>query len=948
MLQKMISVRINPKIPSTFHLFPLLLLISSVFVGVVDAFWIHANSNVGRSFLYSHGNLATRRYHLSSSASITDQEVKQSSNHDSDSSKPQVLGTGFSNLVELPAALEDALRLAMGGIPSIQQNQRQQQIDLCVVTVSSLYDGSSSTSAPITSVVPFLLQKALDNHNVEILNLIGCTSAGLVSTVHLTPAETTTIESEGSFGVSITLCILPDTQVMTFHVENDAVSEDTITKLSPAEWRQKILGSITTTNNPTVFLLPSPAFHNNLDYLLRGLSYAIPPSQTFGAVASTVSSLSRARLFQYSKKNTNSSFDEGGSSSLKHTHGRGCVGVLFQGDAAFDVFIARGAKPVGGVYRIATGEGSIIRSLTLDEEMLLEKNGAARTGKPRPPLAEANYLLKNILSDDEATFMKSTLLIGVENNKNGSNSTDNDLDSLSQGGGHAYAVYQVANAGMKDGSVTLPLGSVDLQIGQRVRFFVREAEFAKQELHALWSGYQQVRSTSATPTGCFMFPSLDRGVKLFGGKPGYESSIVSENFIPNVQSISGFFSNGVIGPLNGVSPALEISGVASEINKPAVLHGSATCYAVIKSKSNRPRYLPGQIEEIISQDPSPNTQNNNKSPKDLSLLYGEKAPRAPDGELILRRREIHSGRSLTVSTVEWSVAEKKAVPTSALEGWMWEKETEVDRFRERVPLANLLSQVKQFMDVTKPRDWAGVTFSHSDKAFFTIIPELKRSEPQQGALRARYKPAQLVEELSDIATSLSVNSDGLIFGGSLDDVSTVRLATTLPILVSDLILYPYQLYQMRLAGADAVVFVTAALSTKDLVYLTKISSSLGLQSVVSVTSEVQLDRIVESNVNVSSIASLVVSNRNWEDFSVDESGEQALRILRSNSMALLLKKFPGVRILVEGRVGLIQKEGNISEYVKALKESGVSGAIVSRAFATMSKQKIGDFFSLNR
>ena len=87
-------------------------------------------------------------------------------------------------------------------------------------------------------------------------------------------------------------------------------------------------------------------------------------------------------------------------------------------------------------------------------------------------------------------------------------------------------------------------------------------------------------------------------------------------------------------------------------------------------ESNRPRYLPGQIEEIISQDPSPNTQNNNKSPKDLSLLYGEKAPRAPDGELILRRREIHSGRSLTVSTVEWSVAEKKAVPTIALEGWM--------------------------------------------------------------------------------------------------------------------------------------------------------------------------------------------------------------------------------------------------------------------------------------
>ena len=136
------------------------------------------------------------------------------------------------------------------------------------------------------------------------------------------------------------------------------------------EDRKHLVALRPATSNPTVFLLPSPAFHNYLDYLLRSLSCAIPPPQTFGAVASTLSSLSRARLFQYSKKNTH---NEDGSLSFKHTHGRGRVEVLFQGDAAFDVFIARGAKPVGGVYRIATGEGSIIRSLTLDDEIFLEK-----------------------------------------------------------------------------------------------------------------------------------------------------------------------------------------------------------------------------------------------------------------------------------------------------------------------------------------------------------------------------------------------------------------------------------------------------------------------------------------------------------------------------------------------------------------------------------------------
>jgi hypothetical protein len=48
----------------------------------------------------------------------------------------------------------------------------------------------------------------------------------------------------------------------------------------------------------------------------------------------------------------------------------------------------------------------------------------------------------------------------------------------------------------------------------------------------------------------------------------------------------------------------------------------------------------------------------------------KKAPRSEDGELILKRREVHSGRAMTVSSVQWSVAENLATPSSALEGWM--------------------------------------------------------------------------------------------------------------------------------------------------------------------------------------------------------------------------------------------------------------------------------------
>jgi indole-3-glycerol phosphate synthase len=152
-------------------------------------------------------------------------------------------------------------------------------------------------------------------------------------------------------------------------------------------------------------------------------------------------------------------------------------------------------------------------------------------------------------------------------------------------------------------------------------------------------------------------------------------------------------------------------------------------------------------------------------------------------------------------------------------------------------------------------------------------------------------------------------------------------------------LYPYQLYQLRLKGADAVSFIAAALSSKDLVYLTKIASSLGLQSVVSVTSEAQLKRVMSGSAG--SIAALVVSNRNWEDFSVDDSGQQALHLLQSDTMASFRLKFPDIPILVEGHVGLIKERGSAAGYIISLKQAGASGAIVGSALAAC---KISDLF----
>lgn len=373
-------------------------------------------------------------------------------------------------------------------------------------------------------------------------------------------------------------------------------------------------------------------------------------------------------------------------------------------------------------------------------------------------------------------------------------------------------------------------------------------------------------------------------------------------------------------------------------DKQVMIHGSASCYVLIGSKSRRPIYSADQArrekeeaEKLAKEQEEERdalaAEHDRKMKNARDITQGidddKPAPRSADGELIIKRREVHSGRALTISSVQWSVAEKMARPTSALEGFMWDKETEVDRFRERVPLSNLVSQCKLVdMDPSKPkpRDWIGPVRNAAKKGF-VIIPELKRTEPVTGSLRKRYDVKRLAKHLTKGgATALSVNCDPVFFGGSLEDITESREATSQailevsnaedgvvapPIMASDLILYPYQLYKLRLAGADAVNLVVGALTPKDLLYLTKIAASLQMDAVASVTSEAQIERLTKLGGNIGAIS---VSNRDLETFAFDDTGAQALSLLKSDALREFKKSNPETVVLAEGRVGMIEME----------------------------------------
>lgn len=894
----------------------------------------------------------------------------------SESVEPQAISTGYSSHPDLLDAIQEATKVALEGLPSLSRNQ----IDLGMIHVSSIYDGQYSP----TVVVPAILDACTTFYKgiVEdqvLKKLVGCYAGGVIgksnkqSTKNFTP-----IENEGGAGVVITMFLLPETAIRTFHVMEDDVPDD-VGRLSPDSWKTAVHLSGVDSSPPgeseaTFMLLPSPSFQKDADDFLRGMNMAFGDKATvFGALASTVSSLSRARLFRYD-------VDEPNCSSIL---AEGCLGVVFNGDFQAKVMVAQGAKPVGGIYRIISGQGSTVGAIQLDEvateqlqsfdtddgdeeedeesldEMDVKKRAAAAYAKasiPKPLLAEANYLMKT-LSDDDQGFMRKSILLGLEIS-GGIPKSPNELIRLAEGQGHRFAVHQVASAGMKDGSVTLPLGVVNIEKGQRLRFFVRDGNFGKKEVDAVLTGYKKKeieasfsdQGQSFNPSACIFFPTLDRGQKFFGGKGGYESNKLSE-FLPTVSSISGFFCNGVIAALD-------------ENDSKVRIHGSASCYAIVGSKSNRPVYSSAMAkaerevaeqkareEEIALRLAAAEEKKRTNIANGFVDSNENPAPRSEDGELILKRREIHSGRALTVSAVEWSVAEKTAVPSSTLEGFMWEKETEVDRLRERQPLANMVSQCKLFdLDPTKPkpRGWAAAVRA-ALKDDFIVIPEVKRIEPTLGSLRKRYDIQKITKRfVMSGARALSVNCDQVLFGGSHGDILEVREASinalieaanaedgkvTPPILASDLILYPYQLYKLRLAGADAVNLIVGSLASKDLLYLTKIAATLKMDVVASVTSEVQLRSLMKCAKDISAVS---VSNRDLETFSFDNTGSQALSLLKSDAIKALRELNPDLIILAEGRVGLIMDEQNDhTSYINELQNAGAHGAIIGGALASM-------------
>ncbi len=154
-----------------------------------------------------------------------------------------------------------------------------------------------------------------------------------------------------------------------------------------------------------------------------------------------------------------------------------------------------------------------------------------------------------------------------------------------------------------------------------------------------------------------------------------------------------------------------------------------------------------------------------------------------------------------------------------------------------------------------------------------FIAEIKRKSPSGGELRPGASAADLAAMYKSAgAAALSVLTDARYFGGTDDDLVSARAVSGLPALRKDFVVDPYQIYEARALGADAVLLIVRALSDLELGEMLDLTQRLGMDALVETHSAAEVDRALHAGATI-----IGVNNRDLDTLVTDVSLAPRLR-----------------------------------------------------------------------
>lgn len=202
----------------------------------------------------------------------------------------------------------------------------------------------------------------------------------------------------------------------------------------------------------------------------------------------------------------------------------------------------------------------------------------------------------------------------------------------------------------------------------------------------------------------------------------------------------------------------------------------------------------------------------------------------------------------------------------ALKGIVEKKKEKILLAKEQLPEEELklkiqgLPPTRPFVEaINKPRQ-------------ISLIAEVKKASPSRGLIRQDFSLEQIAASYRDAGVqAVSVLTEEDHFLGSLSYINEVKKVVEVPVLRKDFILEPYQIYESRFFGADAVLLIADLLSKDMLSELMRLAGTLGLASLVEVHTEKELKKVLNMKVGL-----IGINNRNLHTLEVDLKNTEKL------------------------------------------------------------------------
>ncbi len=236
------------------------------------------------------------------------------------------------------------------------------------------------------------------------------------------------------------------------------------------------------------------------------------------------------------------------------------------------------------------------------------------------------------------------------------------------------------------------------------------------------------------------------------------------------------------------------------------------------------------------------------------------------------------------------------------------KRGELEHQRSEAPLVEL---ERRITDQPRPLNLSGALLGERVR----LIAEVKKASPSKGLLLADFDPAALARTYADNgAAAISVLTDPR-FQGTLEhmeDVKQAVLSQGIPVLRKDFVFDPYQVYEARASGADAILLIVAILTPDKIRELLALASRFWMQCLVEVHTREELQVALDAGAEI-----VGINNRDLRTFSTDLSVTEEIAAL-----------------VPRGKVVVSESGISTREDMLKLKGLGVHAALVGEALVT--------------